>query len=247
MSGYLDLGRADAYGQSFSDVYDGWYDGVSDAAATARFIARRCPTGPVLELGVGSGRLALPLIEQGLTVIGVDGSDSMLARCPPADSLSLVRADMRALPLRASVGAALIAFNTLFNLASEAEQLRLLVELAGLIGYGGVIVIEALDVTALLDGPARSIGVRQQQPDGLVVTATQLDREAQTLTGQHLEIDATGIAVRPWRLRWLTPAQLDQLADRAGLTLDERYGSWSEQPFVAASETHISTYRLRRR
>lgn len=239
----IDLHRADAYGRSFSDVYDRWYEGVSDAQATARFMAKRCENGLVLELGVGSGRLAVPLVEHGLAVIGLDGSAPMLELCPRPAPLSLVRADMRALPFSGVVGGALIAFNTLFNLSSEAQQFDLLAELGTLLGPEGVIVIEALDLSALPAGPEHSIGVRQFDRDGLVVTATQLDQDQQTLTGQHLQIDHSGVSVRPWRLRWLTPDQLDVLADRAGLVLSERYRSWIEEPFSRGSETHISVYR----
>ncbi len=241
--GELDLHRADAYGRSFADVYERWYDGVSDARATARFVAERCGTGPVVEVGVGSGRLAVPLTEAGCAVIGVDASAPMLDRCPRAPGLTLVRADMRALPLAGPIAGALIAFNTLFNLTSEAEQLDLLVALASTLADDGSVVIEALDVSALASGPEHSIGVRSVDDHGLTVSATQMDRNKQTLSGQHLQIDDRGVVVRPWRLRWLTPTQLDRLADRAGLTLHERYRSWRCEPFVDGSETHISVYR----
>ncbi|MCP3989790.1 MAG: class I SAM-dependent methyltransferase, partial [Actinomycetia bacterium] len=70
-----------AYGEAFADVYDEWYQDVTDAQETARFVAERCPTGLVVEIGVGTGRLATPLLDRGLTVIGVDASVSMLSQC----------------------------------------------------------------------------------------------------------------------------------------------------------------------
>lgn len=239
---HLDLTRADAYGRSFADVYDSWYHDVSDASATAAFVAARCD-GPVLELGVGSGRLARPLAEMGLSVIGLDGSTEMLDQCrSEADGIHLVRADMRALPFHGSIGAALIAFNTVFNLASEQQQLQLLKSLRPLVDDGGVVIIEALDVSPLLVGPERSIGVRDRSDDRIVVTATAIDKTEQVVTGQHLEIDDRSIAVRPWRLRWLTPDQLDGLASAAGLVLAERYRSWNEEPFGPGADTHVSVY-----
>jgi SAM-dependent methyltransferase len=241
----MDLSRADAYGRSFADVYDSWYGEVTDADGTARFVAARCHNGGVLELGVGSGRLAVPLAAHGADVIGIDGSAAMLGQCPggpAANGLSLVQADMRALPLRGAFGAILIAFNTFFNLADEAEQGRLLVELADQLAPSGVIIIEALDASALLDGPTDSIGARATTGDDLVVTATQLDLAGQTLTGQHLEISDSSVTLRPWRLRWLTPDQLDGLAAKAGLALVERHENWDEAPFTDQSETHISVY-----
>lgn len=241
--GHLDLTRADAYGRSFSDVYDHWYQDVSDAEATATFVAARCD-GPVLELGVGSGRLAGPMAERGLAVVGLDGSSEMLDRCDRSGTgnIHLVRGDMRALPFRGPVGAVLIAFNTVFNLASEAQQQQLFESLGRLVAGGGVVIIEALDVSPLLAGPERSIGARERHDRRVVVTATAVDRDEQVVTGQHLEIDDGGIAVRPWRLRWLTPKQLDGLAADAGLVLAERYRSWHEEPFGPEADTHISVY-----
>jgi SAM-dependent methyltransferase len=244
---HIDLSQADAYGRSFADVYDDWYRDVTDAGATARFMADRCGHGPVLELGVGSGRLARPMAEQGLTVIGLDASAAMLdlagAHARSHNPLHLVRGDMRALPIRGPLGGVLIAFNTLFNLATEAEQRLLLDQIGGLLGDDGALVVEALDLSALVDGPANSIGVRTADERALVVTATQLDRRAQTLSGQHLEIGDNGVAIRPWRLRWLTPTQLDEAAVEAGLVLSERFGGWSEEPFTEHCDTHISVYR----
>ncbi len=248
----LDLDRADAYGQSFADVYDQWYAEVTDAQATAAFLSSRCDRGLVLELGVGSGRLAIPMTDAGMTVIGVDGSPAMLGRVParPArragGGLSVIQADMRALPVRGRFDAILIAFNTLFNLAEEREQAQLLVDVATLLTSDGILVIEALDATPLLDGPRDSIGLRSSSDTGLVVTATQLNGDDQTMTGQHVEISDDGISLRPWRLRWLTSSQLDHLASEAGLELAERYGGWDNQPLTETSETHISVYRPHR-
>ena len=73
--------RPDTYGEAFAEVYDAWYGQVSDAPAVARYLAGRTGTGPVLELGVGTGRLAQPLVEAGLRVVGLDASAAMLAHC----------------------------------------------------------------------------------------------------------------------------------------------------------------------
>ena len=241
----LDLDRPDAYGRSFADVYDDWYGTITDAEATARFVAHRAGDRPVLELGAGSGRLAVALARRCRIVVGLDASAAMLRRCPGTAGLHLVRADMRALPLQGPFGAVLIAFNTLFNLGSTDEQGALLVAIGPLLGRSGSLVVETIDVSALGDGPDRSIGLRSAGERGVVVTATRLQRAAQVLTGQHLEIGDRGITVRPWRLHWLTTAQLDRLAGEAGLTLTERHGSWSGGPAGPAADTCISVYRPR--
>ncbi len=254
--GHLDLERGDAYGRSFGDVYDRWYHGVTDAEATADFVAARHPGGPVLELGVGTGRLARPLADRGLTVVGLDASADMLGSCPRSGrrpggaGIAPVLADMRALPFAASgpaFGSILVAFNTLFNLTTEPDQAALLADLAALVDRRGVVVVEMLDLSGLLDGPDRSIGLRPRPDDPdhgpVVVTATQLDRGGQRLSGQHVELSDAGATIRPWLLRWVTPAQLDAMATAAGLALDERLGSWSGAPATAEGSTVISVYR----
>lgn len=243
---HIDLDQADAYGRSFADVYDRWYDGVSDARATAAFVAARCDDATIVEIGVGSGRLATPLADLGCTVVGLDASVTMLRQVQRDGAVHLVMADMRALPFRNPVGAVLIAFNTLFNLASEDDQAAMLAAIAPLLTADGRLIIEALDVTPLLGGPSDSIGVRSRDDDGVVVTATQLDQDSQIMIGQHLEITSAQISIRPWRLRWLTPQQLDRLSEAAGLELVDRFGSWCEDPFTEESDTHISVYRRRR-
>jgi SAM-dependent methyltransferase len=242
--------RADTYGESFAEVYDQWYGEVSDAEAAARFVAARCQGGPVLELGVGTGRLAQPLLANGVSVIGLDASEAMLSRCAARSlgpALYLVRADMAALPFRGLFGAVLIGFNTLFNLATEAHQRALFQELGPLLAPTGVLVVEANDtgvLAGLVDqsrGPRWSIGVRSADAQQLTVVATVVDPATQTITGQHVELSATGVRFRPWRLRWATRAQIDDYAAAAGLELAERYTGWDEA--VSPTDTHVSVYR----
>ncbi len=241
------------YGDGFADVYDDWYGNITDAAATARFVAERCATGPVLELGVGSGRLVPDLVAAGCRVIGIDGSRSMLEICArklraerigPAD-VSLVVADLASLPVLPSgkVGAALCAFNTLFNLPTEAAQADLLHRLASALAPNGSVIIEAITGYALDAGPASSVGVSRMTADQLVLSATLMDIQQQTIQGQHVEVTEAGIKLRPWMLRWTTPSQLDALAADAGLELVERYVNWTGEAYREEADTHVSVFR----
>lgn len=241
------------YGEGFADVYDEWYGSITDATATAAFVAARRGDGPVLELGVGSGRLIPALMSAGCQVIGIDASPAMLDRAaarladadPSTSGTALVRADLQSIPIARTrkVGAALCAFNTLFNLPTEAAQARLLTQIADALAPGGCVVIEAITGNALDAGPASSVGVSRMTADQLVLSATLLDRDAQTIQGQHVEITEAGIKLRPWMLRWTTPEQLDRLADRSGLVLDERVADWHGSAFTNDDDRHISVYR----
>ena len=238
-----------AYGDAFADVYDHWYHDVTDAEATARFVAARCPGGVVVEVGVGTGRLARPLLAAGLAVIGLDASAPMLTRCRehgrPAD-LSLVRADMTAMPLGPPVGAVLIAFNTLFNVTTAAGQQEVFHQAAQLLAPDGVLIVETLDAGALDQATGTSIGVRHRSSDGVTLVATTVSAPAQTITGRHVEIDDDGVRIRPWQLRWAPVDELDQFAATAGLGLVERHPHWSDGPAGEADTgVQISVYGRR--
>lgn len=233
-----------AYGRAFADVYDRWYHDVTDADATADFVAERTPSGIVIELGVGTGRLARPLLNRGLTVIGIDSSGPMLAACP--SSVGRVRADMTSLPLAVAADArsgvtALCGFNTFFNLTGADLQRKLFHQLASV---ADTVVIETINADSLDQAPRRSTGVSRTIPDGLVVSSTVIEIEHQLLLGRHLEISDGAVLVRPWMLRWTTSRELDSMATDAGFELVERWESWAAEPFGPESPTMISVHRL---
>lgn len=241
---------ATTYGDGFADVYDEWYGHITDAEATAAFVAARAVNENIAELGVGSGRLVSALLAEGLRVLGVDASSAMLAKCQEATEgkgVDLVQADLGLLPLRAGsdLGAALCAFNTLFNLQTESAQRAFFERAGSALAPNGVLVVEAVTGAGLNEGPVSSVGVSRMEVDRLVLSATVTDAEAQTLTGQHVDITEAGIRLRPWRLRWSTPAQLDAIAESVGLQISERFGGWNEDPFTEDSDIHISCYQLK--
>ena len=231
----------ETYGESFADVYDQWYGRITDAGATAEFLTARHNGGPVLELGVGTGRLADPLIEHGLDVVGLDASPSMLARCPR--TVHAVLADMAVLPFAEhAFGSALCAFNTLFNLPSAQSQQESLTQIARCLAPGAPLIVETITGHGLGHTDDSSLGVSRIEVDRLVLSATSVDANTQTITGQHVDITESGIRMRPWLLRWTTPTQLDELAEQSGLKLVERYGSWNESPFDPYGDLAISVY-----
>ena len=248
------------YGDAFADVYDDWYGELFDTDAAVDALAALAGPGPVLELGVGTGRLAIPLAARGLTVIGVDGSAAMLDRMadkPGGDRVHPLCADMAALfddegspPTGVRLGPdaegsfrlVFAAYNTFFNLDSEPAQRRCLAQCARLLAPGGGLAIEAFVPT---DGDVArtSLDVRSVSVDGVVLTATEHEPAAQLITGQHVQISEAGIRLRPWSVRYLTPEQLDLLAADAGLARAERWGGWDGRPFDDGCDTHVSVYR----
>lgn len=248
MDGY----RPETYGDGFADVYDEWYADLPDPNGCARHLRDLVGSGPVLELGVGTGRVAQVLQSAGIEVIGLDASSEMLAvlrtksapRAEPGDvAIHAVLADMAVLPLAtAMVPGAVATFNTLFNLTTEAAQGACLAEVGRVLRPGGVLVVEAIvapDPVERID----DVSVRTIDVDRLVLTASVLDPQAQTITGQHIEMTESGNRLRPWMLRYLTTDQLDDLAAAAGLQLESRWSDWDRSPFDPEGRLHVSTYR----
>jgi SAM-dependent methyltransferase len=247
----VDALEPDSYGEVFADVYDRWYPRITDAEACAtRLVAllEDLGGGPLLELGVGTGRLALPLAARGVEVTGLDSSAAMLqALAGKEPSISTVRADMAevgSLDLgRSPFAIVLVAYNTLFNLPDEEAQRRCLTGAATHLRVGGRLVVEAfVPPDADSEGRADDVSVRSIEVDEVVLTATLHDPAAQTIAGQHVQITERGIRLRPWRVRYLHLAQLDALATEAGLSLVERWRDWDGSPFDDDSSVHVSVY-----
>lgn len=235
------------YGEGFADVYDEWYGDVSDIAATVDGLVALAAGGPLLELGVGTGRLALPLADRGLTVVGVDASAAMLDRLrakPGAGRVEVHEADMAdPLPTPGRFAVVFAAFNTFFNLTDTAAQARCLRHAADALRPGGRLVIEGFVPPAegLTDG---GVSVRDITVDRAVLSVSQHDPGDQVIRGHHVDISAAGIRLRPWMLHYRTPTQLDETAAAAGFTLERRTADWAGTPFSPDADAHVSVYRI---
>jgi SAM-dependent methyltransferase len=238
---------ASTYGDRFADVYDDWYADVTDVDACVALVADLAaagPVGPLLELGVGSGRLAVPLAGRGLEVHGLDASTAMLealAAKPGGDRVVAIRGDM-ATPPAGPWSIVLVAFNTFFNLATEGDQRRCLAAVAGVLAPGGRLVLEAFVPADHGPDTESAVTPRQISADEVVLSISRHDRAAQTITGSHVHVTEAGTRLRPWHLRYATPAQLDAMAADAGLVLVDRWAGWREEPFDETSNVHVSVY-----
>ena len=136
------------------------------------------------------------------------------------------------------------AFNTLFNLGSVDAQQRCLQRVASLLAPDGLLVIEAfVPADAGEAGASGSITPRHITADEVVLSVSQHDEREQTITGQHIHVTEQGIRLRPWHLRYARPAELDAMAEAAGLSLAWRHADWVETPFGPDAGVHVSAYR----
>jgi SAM-dependent methyltransferase len=238
---------AASYGEAFADVYDEWYGDVPDVDATVQRVAALVSGGGrVLELGVGTGRLAVPLATAGLEVWGVDASSAMLDRLranDPAGRVNAVLGDMAG-PLPAGpFDVVLVAYNTFFNLVTEQAQRDCLRAVAAVLSEGGSLLVEAF-VPALSSDVVRHIEPRVVG-DELVLDVSVRDPVTQTVRGQQVHLAAGSVRLRPWRIRYLSPSQCDALAAEAGLALLDRWADWEGSTFGDDAVHHVSRYGRR--
>lgn len=234
---------ASTYGDAFADVYDDWYRDVSDIAATVDTVAALANGGGVLELGVGTGRLAIPLAARGCPVTGIDSSARMLARLAtndPDDTVTRVLGDMVDDLPDGPFGVVLVAYNTLFNLLTVERQQTCLTRVAGILAPGGHLVVEAI-VPQPHHGS--QVSVRTLTADRVVLSVSVHDATGQRAEGQFVELtEAGGVRLRPWSIRYSSPDELDDMATRAGLARQHRWGGFDRSSFGDDSELHVSVY-----
>lgn len=247
MEGY----DATTYGSAFADVYDEWYAGISDVPATVDLLRELADGGPVLELAVGTGRLAVPLAGAGVAVTGIDASAEMLARLAerdPAGRVTPVLGDMVDDLPSGPFALVFVAYNSLFNLTGDGQQAACFAAVAERLAPGGRFLVEAfVPETPFRDGDA--VDVRTLSADRVVLSITRSDAAAQSALGQFVEFagspgEPATVTLRPWAIRYATPAQLDAYAAAAGFALEHRWEHVGKAAFTAESPRHVSVYRL---
>jgi len=232
------------YGDAFADVYDDWYQQVTDVDGTAVFISSLSEGLDVLELGVGTGRLALPIAAAGVPVTGVDSSSEMLKRLTARDTLGLVTthlADMASWLPTGPFKIIFCAYNTFFNLVNPDDQEKCLQLVSDRLTPDGLFVVEAFVPSNYSLLPTRGVESRHMA-EATVLNITIREKISGVVRGQSVQIGEAGPILRPWRILIKTPDELDQVAARHGLNLVERWQDWHRSPFTSSSDHHVSVY-----
>ncbi len=240
------------YGRSFADVYDDWYASSFDTDGAVAALRRLAGNGPVLELGVGTGRLALPLAAFGLHVVGLDASEEMLTHLRAADpnetvlplcgDMAKVSATLEAATISEEFSLVFCAFNTLLNLPDIDAIVDCLRESREHLRADGLVVIEAVVPIDHSEIPLRSLTPARVDSDAAVFIETTFDASTSRLHGRHIEVRANSVVTRPWSVLLCGPDLLDSAAQSAGLVLVERWNDWSGAAFREESTAHISIY-----
>jgi SAM-dependent methyltransferase len=235
---------ASTYGDRIADHYDVLHPDADPAAID--LLAALAGAGPVLELGIGTGRLALPLVARGFSVHGVDASRAMVAKLREKQGgrdIPVTIADFRHFELPQSFQLIFVVFNTFFALQSQEEQVDCFRAAANHLEPDGCFLIEAFvpDVTRF-DRDQR-VSVRNVGTDAAILELSRHDPVQQRIESQILHVSEEGMILFPVQLRYAWPAELDLMARLAGLSLAQRWTDWQRQPFTASSTFHISVYR----
>jgi Methyltransferase domain. len=221
------------YGDHIADVYDERHAQRDPAAEVAR-ISELAGAGPVLELGIGTGRVAVPLAARGVEVHGIDASEAMVARLRTragGDAIPVAIGDMQAVAAPGDgYSFVYVVFNTFFGLLTQDDQVECFRAIARHLTDDGVFAMEAfVPDQARFDRGQRVSAVRVE-PDVIDLEVTKNDPIAQSSVSQHVVIREDGIRLFPVKIRYAFVAELDLMARLAGLRLRERWGDWDRSP-----------------
>lgn len=218
--------------------------GGPDPTDAVRFLAGLVPAGArILELGIGGGRVALPLARHGFQLEGIEASAAVAERLratPGGETIPVLVADMADVAVTGPFALVYLVWNGLFNLTSQERQVDCFANVARLLDHDGIFVLECF----VPDRGEFAHGVHPQHIDAstAILTITKHDPILQRLTRQHVTLTDDGVRLLPVALRYCWPSEMDLMARLAGLRLRERLGDWSGSPYDSYSTKHISVY-----
>jgi hypothetical protein len=234
------------FGEDVAAVYDAHSAGMFDPAVVGpavELLAELAGEGAALEFAIGTGRIAVPLAERGIRVVGIDNSEAMLARLrekPGADRIQAMVGDMAATRVDGEFSLVYLVFNTIFNLVTQDGQVACFENAAAHLRSGGRFVVEAR-VPELQRLPlGQTVLPWRADPDG--ISYYVYDVVTQRLSGQHYHVVGGRIQPSPIEMRYAWPAELDLMARLAGMRLQDRWAGWEREPFTALSPAHVSVY-----
>ena len=236
----------DHFGESVAARFDERYAHQADPAVVGPIVdlvVELADGGAALELGIGTGRVALPLAARGVPVHGIELSEAMLARMrakPGAERIGVTVGDFATATVEGTFTVAYVVANTIMNLTTQDEQVACFENVSAHLEPGGCFVFEVL-----VPGLRRLPPGERFQP--FAVSPTHLgfdeyDVARQGLISHHYWIEEGGIEVLSPPFRYVWPSELDLMARLAGMSLRERWAGWAQEPFTSESDKHVSVW-----
>ena len=207
------------------------------------FLAELAAGGRALELGVGTGRIAIPLAARGVEVHGIDLSQDAIERLrakPGGDAIGVTLGDFATVRVDGVFRLAYLVYNTINNLTTQAAQVACFQNVAEHLGSGGHFVIEVVvpDLRRLPYGERFVIFDASESHWGV----DEYDVATQGLISHHFDIRGTDVHKSSGEFRYVWPSELDLMARLAGLELRERWAGWQREPFTSDSRQHVSIW-----
>ena len=236
--GYFDEPVAARYDESSADMFD---PAVVDP--TVDFIAALAGDGPALELGIGTGRIALPLARRGVPVHGIELSRAMAARLEAkrdGEDVRVTIGDFATTRVDGAFSVAYLVFNTIMNLTTQAAQVACFRNVAAHLEPGGCFVIEVgvPSLRRLPPGDTHRVFQARDAYWGI----DEFDVAHQGLVSHHIELVDGRLERVSMPFRYVWPAELDLMAELGGMRLRERWSGWKREPFTSESEKHVSVW-----
>jgi SAM-dependent methyltransferase len=234
-----------SYGSVWASEYDLLFGDRDDLNQLGECLAELAGQGPALELGIGTGRTALPLVERGVHVTGIEISPEMVTRLrakPRGDRIRVVVGSITDTRVEGAFTLVYCTFSTLFLLRDQAAQVATLSNAAAHLAPKGRVLIEAFVPDPKRWDRHQMVSVSALSPDGIELVAATHDPACQAIQTQHLIVEGGTVRLRPNRLRYAWPSEIDLMAQLAGLRLVQRWGAWDKSPFTRDSAMHVSIY-----
>jgi len=234
------------YGERIADVYDTLTEVPTDTDEAVALLAELAKGGRALDLGIGTGRLALPLQARGIKVEGIDASPAMVEKLrskPGGPEIPVTMGNFADLKVDGRFTAIFVAFSTFFALLTQEDQLRCFAHVAAHLEPQGAFIIEAFVPDLSRFDRGQRLQAMNVEMKLVRIDVARHDPVAQQVVAQHVVFTEAGTRFYPVRLRYCWPSELDLMARLAGLRLENRWGGWLKQPFGPDSGKHISVYR----
>ena len=231
------------YGDRIAEFYDDLYGDVGEDAIS--LLEELSAGGDALELGIGTGRVALPLAARSVSVTGIDASPAMVEKLrakPGGDRIPVVMGSFAEIPIDRAFDLIFVVFNTFFALSTQEEQIACFRSVAAHLEDCGHFLLEVFvpDLGRFEDHQA--VRLIDLSDETVRLDVAEHDIVNQQVSSQHVMIRRKGVRLFPVKLRYAWPSELDLMAKLAGLTLKERWGSWQREPLTKDSTKHISIY-----
>jgi SAM-dependent methyltransferase len=234
------------FGERVAASYDDLSDDMFSPAlvdTVADVLAGLAGGGRALELGIGTGRIALPLARRGVPVHGIDLSRAMVARLrakPGGDAIGVTIGDFATTQVEGTFRLAYLVFNTIMNLTTQEAQVACFRNVAAHLEPGGCFVIEVGVPELRMLPPGQNVVPFHVSPTYWAFDI--YDVATQATSSNYITVDGGRGEYRSIPFRYVWPSELDLMAQLAGMRLRDRWEGWTRRPFTSESRQHVSVW-----